>query len=405
MQTNLADFIKNTETGREANAILRSCVHCGFCTATCPTYQHLGDELDSPRGRIYLIKQMLEGNEVSTKTQRHLDRCLTCRACETTCPSGVKYGRLLEIGREHIDKTIARPLGERIIRRALLSILPYPQRLKPLLKAATLIKPILPNKLKEKIPQQQNKPKTHVKQHARKMIVLGGCAQSAIKPGTNNAAEKIFDRLGISLTFPRNTTCCGAIHYHLTKHEEGRAFMRRNIDHWWPLINSGHEAILINASGCGAMVKEYGEALKYDPHYADKARKISSLARDPSEIIANEDLSRLSLNIDKKKIAFQSPCSLQHAQKLDGHVETILRQLGFELVHVSDHHLCCGSAGTYSILQPELSQALLDNKVQALMHNKPELIATANIGCQLHLESKTERPVKHWLELISDTMQ
>ncbi len=404
MQTNLADFIKNTETGEEADAILRSCVHCGFCTATCPTYQHLGDELDSPRGRIYLIKQMLEGNEVSTKTQRHLDRCLTCRACETTCPSGVKYGRLLEIGREHIEKTVPRPLGERIIRRALLSTLPYPRRLKPILTAATLIKPILSNKLKAKVPQRQNKPKILAKQHPRKMILLDGCAQSAIKPGTNSAAEKIFDCLGISLMSPRNTTCCGAINYHLTKHEEGRIFMRRNIDNWWPLIDSGYEAILINASGCGAMVKEYGEALKNDPLYADKARQISSLAKDPSEVIASENLSKLSLNIDKKKIAFQSPCSLQHAQRLDGHVETILQQLGFELIHVNDHHLCCGSAGTYSILQPELSQTLLDNKLQALTYNHPDLIATANIGCQLHLESKTKLPVKHWLELISDAM-
>jgi len=404
MQTDLADFIKDTDIGKEADEILRSCVHCGFCSATCPTYQQLGDELDSPRGRIYLIKQMLEGSDVSAKTQLHLDRCLTCRACETTCPSGVKYGRLVEIGREQIDKKVTRPLGERITRKTLRSILPHPKRLNIAIKVAQLTKPLLPQTLKEKVPTQQKKPQPLKTQHTRKMIMLAGCAQSVVKPGTNGAAEKILDRLGVSLITPQAAGCCGAVSYHLTKHEEGLSFMRRNIDTWWPLIESGCEGILINASGCGAMIKEYGDALKHDPVYADKARRIASLAKDPCEVIANENLNTLSLNVRCGKVAFQTPCTLQHAQKLNGRVEPILKRLGFELTSVEEGHLCCGSAGTYSILQAELSQSLLNNKLKALMNDMPDIIATANIGCHMHLENKASVPVKHWLELIADAM-
>jgi len=404
MQTELSDDIKDTSIGREADAILRSCVHCGFCTATCPTYQQLGDELDSPRGRIYLIKQMLEGSAVTAKTQTHLDRCLTCRACETTCPSGVRYGRLVEIGREYIDRKVARSLPDRFTRRALRAILPYPQRLAPLVKLSQIIKPILPMALKVKVPARQATSSMPERQHARRMIALAGCAQSVIKPGTNGAAAKILDRVGITLTTPPTAGCCGAVNYHLTRHDEGMGFMRRNIDAWWPLIESGHEAILITASGCGAMVKEYGEALKNDPEYAAKAAKISALAKDPCEVIANEDLSSLKLNVPDKKVAFQTPCTLQHAQRLDGRVETILSQLGFKLTTVPDGHLCCGSAGTYSILQPQMSQRLLESKLTALMSERPDIIATANIGCHLHLESRAGVPVKHWLELIAEAM-
>ncbi|MCF6325309.1 MAG: glycolate oxidase subunit GlcF [Gammaproteobacteria bacterium] len=409
MQTRLADEFKDTIIGKEADAILRSCVHCGFCNATCPTYQELGDELDSPRGRIYLIKQMLEGNTVTTKTQTHLDRCLTCRACETTCPSGVKYGRLVEIGREYVDKKVMRSLPETIIRKALRTVLPYPQRLKPLIKLSQRLKPLLPQKLKAKVPAVQMAMSQPTTRHQRKMITLAGCAQSIIKPGTNGAAIKILDQLGITLTTPPTAVCCGAVNYHLTQHQEGLSFMRRNIDVWWPLIDpasdSPHEAILVTASGCGAMVKEYGEILKEDPAYADKAVLVSALAKDPCEVLANEDFSSLKLNIPNKKIAFQTPCTLQHAQQLNGRVEAILIQLGFDLTTVPDGHLCCGSAGTYSILQPEMSQRLLDNKLRALISGKPDVIATANIGCHMHLESKTEVPVKHWLEVIAEAMR
>ncbi len=408
MQTKIADEFKGTQLGDEADAILRSCVHCGFCSATCPTYQELGDELDSPRGRIYLIKQMLEGNTVTSRTQTHLDRCLTCRACETTCPSGVKYGRLVEIGREYVDKKVMRSLPDTIIRKALRTMLPYPQRLKPLIKISQLLKPLLPQTLKVKVPALQiatTQPTTH---HQRKMITLAGCAQSFIKPGTNGAAIKIFDQLGITLTTPPTAGCCGAVSYHLSKHEEGLRFMRRNIDAWWPLIDPAsdapHEAILVTASGCGAMVKEYGDALKDEPAYADRAALVSALAKDPCEVLTNEDFSSLTLSIPNKRIAFQTPCTLQHAQQLNGRVEAILIQLGFNLTTVPDGHLCCGSAGTYSILQPEMSQRLLDNKLRALISSKPDVIATANIGCQMHLESKAAVPVKHWLEIIAEAM-
>ncbi len=409
MQTKLADEFKGSDIGEEADAILRSCVHCGFCSATCPTYQELGDELDSPRGRIYLIKQMLEGNTVTEQTQRHLDRCLTCLACETTCPSGVRYGRLVEIGREYVDKKVGRSLPDMITRKVLRTILPHPQRLKPLVKLSQLVKPLLPATLKAKVPVQQRATVPTSAIHQRKMVLLAGCAQSVIKPGTNSAAIKIFEQLGITLTTPTAAGCCGAVSYHLSKKEEGLDFMRRNIDGWWPLIDPAsdtpHEAILVTASGCGAMVKEYGDALKNDPAYADKAALVSALAKDPCEVVINEELASLKLiNTTRQKIAFQTPCTLQHAQQLNGEVEAILTQLGFELTPVPDGHLCCGSAGTYSILQAEISQTLLDNKLSALMSGQPDIIATANIGCHIHLESKAGIPVKHWLEVIAEAM-
>ncbi len=402
MQTELADFIKDTQVGKEADAILRNCVHCGFCTATCPTYQQLGDELDGPRGRIYLIKQMLEGHEATAKTQMHLDRCLSCRACETTCPSGVQYGRLLEIGREFVDQRVERPLQDRITRKALLKILPYPKRMAPLLKLGQLFKPVLPTSIKRIIPETQTQAQWPTSNHKRQMLVLAGCAQSVIKAGTNNAAAKILDKLGITLITAASAGCCGAISHHMTEHEAGLDFMRRNIDAWWPYIQSGCEAVIVTASGCGAVVKDYGELLKNDPDYAEKAATIASLAKDPSEIIAAEDLSSLELDTRNQKIAFQAPCSLQHAQKITGGVEAILGNLGFELTPVPDSHLCCGSAGTYSILQKDMSQKLLNGKINALMSGQPDVIATANVGCHMHLESKSSIPVKHWLELVAE---
>jgi len=405
MQTELADFIKDTDIGKEADSILRNCVHCGFCTATCPTYQQSGDELDGPRGRIYLIKQMLEGHEATAKTQMHLDRCLTCRACETTCPSGVKYGRLVEIGREFIDQRVERPLHDRITRSAILNILPYPKRMAPLLKLGQIFKPVLPESIRRIIPETQKNVQWPTTHRNRQMLVLGGCAQSVVKAGTNSAAAKILDKLGITLITAPSAGCCGAVSYHMTEHEAGLAFMRRNIDAWWPFIQSGCEAIVVSASGCGAMVKEYGELLKNDFDYAEKAAKIASLAKDPSEIIAAEDLSHLKFDTRGLKVAFQAPCSLQHAQKINGGVEAILTQLGFELTPVADAHLCCGSAGTYSILQKEMSQKLLDGKISTLMSGNPDVIATANIGCHMHLESKAGIPVKHWLELIAESLQ
>ncbi|MCW9025292.1 MAG: glycolate oxidase subunit GlcF [Gammaproteobacteria bacterium] len=408
MQTELADFIKDTDAGKEADTILRSCVHCGFCTATCPTYQILGDELDGPRGRIYLIKQMLEGHEATAKTQLHLDRCLSCRACETTCPSGVQYGRLVEIGRHYINQRVERPFIEKLKRKVLLSILPYPKRLAPLLKLGQTIKPLLPSALKNKIPTVEEKmhsPQRDAKPHQRHMLVLQGCAQSVMKPSTNTAAENILDKLGISLITATEAGCCGAVSYHMSEHDEGLDFMRGNINAWWPYVENGCEAILINASGCGAIVKEYAELLKHDPVYAEKAKRISALAKDPVEVLANEDLSALSINNPNIKVAFQTPCTLQHALQLNGRVEIILSKLGFKLTPVDDAHLCCGSAGTYSLLQSKLSEQLRDNKLNHLMAGQPDVIATANIGCHMHLQSQSTVPVKHWLELVADTLR
>ncbi|MDR9437510.1 MAG: glycolate oxidase subunit GlcF [Thiohalophilus sp.] len=401
MQTNLSQQYLNTPEGREANDILRACVHCGFCTATCPTYQLLGDELDGPRGRIYLIKQALEGNEVTHKTQQHLDRCLTCRACETTCPSGVRYGRLVEIGRELVEEKVARGKFETLQRWMLRKVIPYPRRFTPLLRAACLVKNLLPKKLREQVPTPQTASPRPDQTHARRMLVLEGCVQSVSTPNTNAAAARVLDRLGIELVSAERAGCCGAVSHHLSATEEGLDFMRSNIAAWWPHIEAGAEAIVITASGCGAMVKEYGDLLKHDPAYAKQAARVSELARDISEVLRDEDLSQLDVNSSGyNKVAFHSPCTLQHGQQINGVVEGILLNAGFTLTEVPDPHLCCGSAGTYSILQPTLSQQLLDNKLTALQGDEPDVIATANIGCQMHLGSQAGKPVKHWIELL-----
>jgi glycolate oxidase iron-sulfur subunit len=400
MQTSLTTAFLNTNEGQEADAILRSCVHCGFCTATCPTYQLLGDELDGPRGRIYLIKQMLEGQPVTRETQLHLDRCLTCRACETTCPSGVRYGRLADIGRAVAEQQISRPLFERLYRRLLRVIIPHAARFGTLLRIGQALRPALPRTLQTKVPARQNPGLGPAPRHSRRMLVLAGCAQSNTTPNTNAAAARVLDRLGISLSIAPAAGCCGALSQHLSAEHEARDFMRRNIDAWWPSIEQGIEAIVMTASGCGVMVKDYGALLKDDTTYAAKAAKVSSLTRDLSEILTTEDLSVLRVSGKKRRIAFHAPCTLQHGQKLTGAVEGILMKLGFELTDVRDGHLCCGSAGSYSLLQPELSIRLRDNKLNALQAESPELIATANVGCQLHLATGSRMPVLHWIELL-----
>ncbi len=399
MQTQLADFIKDTPEGQEANAILRSCVHCGICTATCPTYQLLGDERDGPRGRIYLIKQMLEGETATVKTQLHLDRCLTCLACETACPSGVKYGRLIEIGRDILEKKVRRTWLDRIQRKVLRLILPYHSRFKPLLHIAGWFRPLLPKQLAKKIPVPSLASSWPEPRHVRKMLVLEGCVQPALAPSINVAAARVLDRLGISLIRAVDAGCCGAVSHHLTACDEGVEFMRRNIDAWMPYLELGVEAIVTTASGCGLMVKQYAVALKHDPAYAEKAARISALAFDLAEVLAQEDLSVLQMNTNRR-IVFQSPCTLQHGQQLNGLVEGLLFRLGFELITVANPHLCCGSAGTYSLLQPDLSIRLLNNKLESLQFGKPDIIATANIGCLTHLQTGTDIPVKHWVELL-----
>jgi glycolate oxidase iron-sulfur subunit len=405
MQTSISEKYLDTAQGREADAILRSCVHCGFCTATCPTYQLLGDELDGPRGRIYLIKQLLEGEAVSTRTQLHLDRCLTCRACETTCPSGVRYGRLVDIGRALVEHEVPRRPLQRFMRYLLRKLVAYPRRMAPLLFTAQTLSPLLPAVLRRKVPARPKRTPWPQQTQARRMLVLAGCVQSVATPQTNAAAARVLNRLGIQLVNAPGAGCCGAVSHHLSAHEEGLDFMRRNIDAWWPFIEQGTEAILVTASGCGAVVKDYRDLLAHDPAYADKARRVSALARDISEVLRDADLSGLGLRRQAQRVAFHSPCTLQHGQQLDGVVESILTRAGFTLTKVADAHLCCGSAGTYSILQPELSQRLLTNKLAALENGDPEVIATANIGCQMHLASKADRPVRHWIEVLDEAVR
>jgi glycolate oxidase iron-sulfur subunit len=400
MQTSLLESIKQTPQGREAEAILRSCVHCGFCTATCPTYQLLGDELDGPRGRIYLIKQTLEGNAVSAKTQLHLDRCLHCLACETACPSGVQYGRLVDIGREIVEERVARPVSVNLVRRALRFVLPHPRRFAALLRIGRHLRPLLPAAWRMKLPVPLQAGAWPAARHVRKMLVLEGCVQAAVVPDTNAAAARVLDKLGISLIRAESAECCGALSHHLSDHRGALHFMRRNIDAWWPYVEAGVEAIVMTASGCGAVVKDYGAILRDDPAYAEKAARIAAMTKDLSEVLAMEDLAPLRVNAKGRKVAFHAPCTLQHGQRLTGLVEEMLARCGYQLTAVADAHLCCGSAGTYSILQPELSQELLAAKLAALQQGEPELIATANVGCQLHMQSRASRPVRHWVELL-----
>ncbi|HYD79609.1 MAG TPA: glycolate oxidase subunit GlcF [Paucimonas sp.] len=406
MQTNLADFIKNTRDGEEAEAILRKCVHCGFCTATCPTYQLLGDELDGPRGRIYLIKQFLEGKEASAKTQEHLDRCLTCRNCESTCPSGVQYGRLADIGRKLVERQVKRPLPERLLRTALKETLPRAWLFTPAMKAGQLLRPLLPRALKNKVPARQNAgawPKTG---HARKMLLLDGCVQPAMAPNINAATARVLDALGVQSIVAPKAGCCGAIRYHLNDHDGGLDDMRRNIDAWWPRLEAGVEAIVMTASGCGSTVKEYGHLLAHDPAYAAKAKRISELTRDLSEILPDfeAELSRKIGGKLRQRVAWHPPCSLQHGQQIRGKVEGLLRAIGVDVRLCAESHLCCGSAGTYSVLQPELSCQLRDDKIASLEATQSERIVSANIGCITHLQSGTETPVEHWIELIDRSL-
>jgi len=400
MQTRPLIALENTDQAQEAEAILRACVHCGFCNATCPTYQMLGDERDGPRGRIYLIKQVLEGSAASKETQQHLDRCLTCRACETTCPSGVNYGRLLDIGRAAVEQQVHRPWLEQVKRRVLCAVLPYPQRFAFLLRCTQIFKPLIPARLRGKIPAtRQSDLIAPQNTRKRKMLVLAGCVQPQLAPAINTAAARVLNRLGISLLIAPAAGCCGALSYHLSAQADGLDFMRRNIDAWIPFLEQGVEAIVVTASGCGLMVKEYGDILKHDPLYADKAQRISAATRDLVEVLATENLSSLTPSVNGK-IAFQSPCTLQHGQQLGGKVETLLRGLGFDLSTVANPHLCCGSAGTYSLLQPEISQRLLRDKVNTLEIAEPDVIATANIGCLTHIQSMTSIPVRHWIEIL-----
>jgi glycolate oxidase iron-sulfur subunit len=402
MQTNLADWIRNTSDGKEADSILRKCVHCGFCTATCPTYQLLGDELDGPRGRIYLIKQVLEGKPATASTLLHLDRCLTCRNCETTCPSGVQYGRLLDIGRHEVERQVERPAGDRLMRAALREGLTS-SAFGPAIKVGQLVRPLLPATLKNKVPKRQSAGKWPRRTHARKMLLLAGCVQPSMLPNINTSTARVFDALGIELLLPAAAGCCGAIRQHLNDHEGAAANMRDNIDAWWPQVEAGAEAIVMNASGCGATVKEYGYLLRNDAAYAGKAKRISELTRDLAEMLPSfvgSIKARFRAGASRERVVFHPPCTLQHGQKIRGAVEDLLRAFGAEVLPFNESHLCCGSAGTYSVLEPELAYRLRDRKLGNLQAAKPDVILSANVGCITHLQSGTSTPVEHWIEWL-----
>jgi len=407
MQTNLAPEFKNTPDGTAAEAILRKCVHCGFCTATCPTYQLLGNELDGPRGRIYLMKQVLEGMAPTRATQLHLDRCLTCRNCETTCPSGVDYGHLVDIGRKIVDAKVARPASEKAVRWALKEGLPSPL-FAPAMALGQLVRPFLPASLQNKVPEKQASGVIPTRTHARKVLMLEGCVQPSMSPNINAATRRVLDAAGIqTLTAPK-AGCCGAVKFHLNDQDGGKAHMRINIDAWWPWVESGQiEAIVMNASGCGVTVKEYSHILHDDLQYAEKAKKISMLTKDLSELLpdlVDKLQGKVNANLSGKaaqQVAFHPPCTLQHGQQLRGGVEQHLQALGFKInVASCEAHLCCGSAGTYSVLQPEIAYQLRDRKLGNLNEMNPEVIVSANIGCITHLQSGTPTPVKHWVELL-----
>ena len=409
MQTRLNVALLDTPEGREADGILRKCVHCGFCNATCPTYQLLGDELDGPRGRIYLIKEMLEGASPSRPTQLHLDRCLTCRACETTCPSGVRYGRLLDLGRHHMEQVVPRTLRERIFRRAMLATIPQRRRFAALLALGRMLRPLMPARLRRSVPAKQRAALWPAPRHDRRMLVLSGCVQSGVAPDINAAAARVLDRLGITL-IEADGGCCGALAHHLAEARSARGQMRRNIDAWWPDIERGAEALVVTASGCGAMIRDYGELLRDDPAYARRAARVTELFRDIGQVVAQE-LAKPGVRLEPtalagrgQRVAFHAPCTLQHGLKLRGIIEPLLERAGYTLTSVADAHLCCGSAGSYSLLQPAISRQLKANKLAALQADTPDVIATANIGCLLQLASGAERPVRHWIELLGSAM-
>jgi glycolate oxidase iron-sulfur subunit len=432
METRIIAEIRATPAGAKADEILRACVHCGFCLATCPTYQLLGDELDSPRGRIYQIKQVLEGVPPTRQTQLHLDRCLTCRSCETTCPSGVEYGRLVDIGRAAVDERVTRPWHERVYRWLLRESVTRPWLFGTALKLARSVSWALPPSWRAKVGVARPAGALPARVHPRKVLLLNNCVQPSMSPSIDAATARVLDAVGVQSIIARGSGCCGAIRQHLDDQAGARDDFRRNIDAWWPLIESAQvEAILSNASGCGAMVAEYAHLLCDDPAYAAKARRVVELARDVAEFVpqalaaaasgaAGESPAQAqhappmappaaarparAADSPPMRVAFHPPCTLQHALKIRGQVEALLVALGAELVPVRDTHLCCGSAGTYSLLQPRLSQTLRARKLETLLEDRPQAILSANIGCITHLQGATRTPVRHWIEWVDEML-
>ncbi len=409
MQTTLSPEYQHSADGQAAEAIVRNCVHCGFCTATCPTYQLLGDELDGPRGRIYLIKQVLEGTEPTRATQQHLDRCLTCRNCESTCPSGVEYGHLIDLGRKLVDAKVPRPLPERAVRWALKEGLPSPL-FGAAMKLGQAVRGVLPEAIRAKVPAAQDAGQMPVAVRNRKVLMLAGCVQPSMSPNINTATARVLDAAGLQTVVAPKAACCGAVKFHLNDQDGAKVSIRANIDAWWPHIapeqGAGVEAIVMNASGCGVMVKDYGHVLRDDPLYADKAKRVSELTKDLSELLPDlvaalqPRISRAAAQAAGLQV-FHPPCTLQHGQQLRGGVESQMAALGFAVkVASNESHLCCGSAGTYSVLNPKIAYELRDRKLGNLQAMKPQGICSANIGCITHLQSGTDTPVRHWVEVL-----
>jgi glycolate oxidase iron-sulfur subunit len=414
METHLADWLKDTPDGIEADAILRACVHCGFCTATCPTYQLLGDEKDGPRGRIYMMKQVMEGAQPTLATMTHLDRCLTCRNCETTCPSGVRYGHLVDIGRKLVEARVQRPFGQRLARTLLREGVTRRWLFDPAMRLGKLVRPLLPDALKGKVPASADPGPWPPESHLAKVLLLNSCTQSAMMPAIDRATARVLDRLGVQAIIEPSSGCCGALRYHLNDHEGGKADARRNVDAWWPYLEAGVEAIVMNASGCGVMVKDYGHLLREEPAYAERAAKVSAMTFDlvewlPRRLAPPPDGTAAGAasgtNVPRSglagnRVAFHPPCTLQHGQQIRGEVEQFLAGWGAEILPIPDSHLCCGSAGTYSVLQPTYSRQLRDRKLDALQSGRPDVILSANMGCLTHLQSGTGTPVMHWIEWL-----
>lgn len=426
MKTNLAEKYRDTDLGREAEVILQSCVICGQCEPVCPTFRLLDEGWDGPRGRIYLTKLMLEGKEpdstslppalsfkalegksLAANLQLHLDRCLSCRSCETSCPQGVRYGRLLDIGRELVEKDVQRPLKEKLARRAVRAVVAHRYRFTALLRTGQALRRFLPADLRARIPQRRSAGAWPDRAHARHMVIWQGCVQPALAPDINAAAARVLDRFGIRLV-AASDGCCGVLSHHLAATDEARVFMRKNIDTLWPHIEAGAEALVLTASGCGMHFREYGQLLQDDPQYRDKARRVSELVKDIAQIVAEEwqedPIQERPAPQPARRIVFQSSCSLQHGEKLNGVVEKLLKRAGFKLLPVSYSFMCCGAAGTYSLLQRSLSESLRARKLDALMASRPTAIATANIGCLTHLAEASPVPVSHWIELLDETL-
>jgi glycolate oxidase iron-sulfur subunit len=422
MQIDLAEAYRDSKLAREAQGLLEPCVQCGQCTFTCPTFRLLDDEWDGPRGRIYLIRKLLEGREpggadmspgyslealegrsLPANLQLHLDRCLGCRSCESSCPQGVRYGRLLDIGRELVERAAPRPVGERLLRAMLRAVVPYTRRFTLALRTGQALRRYLPPRLRHAVPTRRTSGPWPGHLHPRRVVIWQGCVQPALAPEINAAAARVLDRLGIQ-ALAAGDGCCGAISQHTAAPEQARAFMRDTIDALWPHIENGAEAVVLTASGCGMHIREYGQLLQDDPLYAERARRLSELARDIAEIVAEEWKEEPPAPGHRPRVAFQSSCSLQHGERLNGVVEQILQRAGYKVLRVAYPFMCCGAAGAYSLLQRGLSEALRAHRLETLMATRPELIATANIGCLAHLAPVSPVPVRHWIDLLDKAL-